>query len=613
MNRDTRFDPLARARRLREHWSRILRAIEASLIFAALGYLIYQFGVNRDSAHVHWTLDVSILTTLSLLSIGLLSRAVLAPDRDEFLKENRNEIILLGLWLLGLMAIWFAGLSGFSSETPANPHQSWIVIWSEIMLLVQGVEVFLELTRRVAAVGWSPAVLLVGSFVLLIAAGTILLMLPACRNPHPQVAVPHHITPFMAALYTSTSACCVTGLSIVDTADYWSRTGQWCVLFLIQVGGLGIMTFGGLFSLISGRAMQVREGVLLKELLEADQLNSVFAMVRAILVYTFGAELIGAILLWGLWPELPLADRLFFCLFHSVAAFCNAGFALNPDGRNFMGYGLHWQVWGVVAALVILGGIGFGVLRDLTNLFWQNIRRGPRPVFVKSPRNPSRLTLNTCIVLGTTSILLLAGTLGIYLLEWNGTIGKMPFHEALSASWFQSVICRTAGFNTVDIAALQPSTKLFCIFLMFVGASPVSTGGGIKTVAFALGALAFLAILRGREQVELLGRTIPDALIKRAFTIVGLGVIIVMTSTMFVVILENRQELLIDYIFEATSAFATVGLSTGISAKISQPSLFVIILTMFIGRVGPLTLFIAVAGRETRARYSYPAERVTLG
>jgi len=611
MNRAARFDPLAQKRRIREFWSRRLRGFEALLILSALAYLIYQFGVHRDSAHVHWTLDVAILSSLSLLAVSLFVRGIIAPDRSEFLTENRNEFILFALWIVGLFAIVLTGLGLDSSSVPATRQQSWMVIWSEIMLMVQGIEVFLEMTRRVAAVGWSPAVLLVGSFVLLIAAGTMLLMLPICRNPNAEP--PPQITPFMAALYTSTSACCVTGLVIVDTGVYWSRIGQTCIMLLIQVGGLGIMTFGGLFSLVSGRAMQVREGVLLKELFEADQLNSVFAMIRAILIYTFGAELIGAALLWGLWPELPVGDRIFYCLFHSVAAFCNAGFALMPNNANFVGYGLRWQVWGVVAWLVIIGGIGFGVLNDLSKVFWQKLRQGRRPVFIKSPRNPSRLSLSTVIVLATTAILLVAGTIGIYLLEWNGIIGKLPVAEGISASWFQSVICRTAGFNTVDIGALQPSTKLFCIFLMFVGASPVSTGGGIKTASFALGALAFISILRGREQVELLGRTIPDSLIKRAFTIVGLSVIIVMTSTMALVIFENQQHLLIDYIFEATSAFGTVGLSTGISHKLTQPSLFCIILTMFIGRVGPLTLFIAVAGREVSARYRYPEERVTLG
>ncbi|MCA9092174.1 MAG: hypothetical protein KDA68_01705, partial [Planctomycetaceae bacterium] len=374
-----------------------------------------------------------------------------------------------------------------------------------------------------------------------------------------------------------------------------------------------IMTFGGLFSLISGRAMQVREGVLLKELFEADQLNSVFAMIRAILIYTFGAELIGAALLWGLWPELSLGDRIFYCLFHSIASFCNAGFSVMPNNANLLGYGSHWQVWGGVAGLVILGGIGFGVLNDLSKVFWQKVRQGRRPVFIKSPRNPSRLSLSTVIVLATTAILLVFGTVVIYLLEWNGIVGKMPVGEGIATSWFQSVTCRTAGFNTIDIAALQPSTKLFCIFLMFVGASPVSTGGGVKTASFALGALAFISILRGREQVELMGRTIPESLIKRAFTIVGLSVIIVMTSTMMLVIFEGQQHMLIDYIFESTSAFATVGLSTGVSPNLSQPSLFCIILTMFIGRVGPLTLFIAVAGREVSAHYRYPEERVTLG
>ncbi|MFQ5730966.1 MAG: potassium transporter TrkG, partial [Planctomycetaceae bacterium] len=226
-----------------------------------------------------------------------------------------------------------------------------------------------------------------------------------------------------------------------------------------------------------------------------------------------------------------------------------------------------------------------------------------------------RLTLTTRLAASTTVLLLVAGTLGYYLLESTSNATKPENDSPLAEAWFQAVTFRTAGFNTVDHGDLQPATKLFAIFLMFVGASPGSTGGGVKTVCFAVTALALLSILRGRDRVEIAGRTIPQELVNRALAIVWLGIAMVMAATLLLTLFEGdgQNGRFLDHLFEATSAFATVGVSTGITPELSSASRLVIIVTMFVGRVGPLTVLIALAGRQRTARYDYPVERVTLG
>jgi len=312
-----------------------------------------------------------------------------------------------------------------------------------------------------------------------------------------------------------------------------------------------------------------------------------------------------------------MEERIFNSLFHSVSAFCNAGFSLTTN--SFVGMGDRWQVWGVMTALIVTGGIGFAVVNNIAlvagNRFKsrRRVREVVKPPLFNLPRERIRLTLNSKIVLFTTAVLLVGGTVGYYLLESTGprTAGQSPVR--ISDAWFQSVTFRTAGFNTVDHRQLQSATKLLAVGLMFIGASPGSTGGGVKTACFAIAALAILSILRGRRRVEIFGRTLPEDLVNRALTIISLGMMVLMTTTLLLTLFEQQPERFLDHLLEATSAFGTVGVSADVTSHLSAPSRLVIVVTMFLGRVGPLTLLIAMAGKTKEARYEFSIERVTLG
>jgi trk system potassium uptake protein TrkH len=334
-------------------------------------------------------------------------------------------------------------------------------------------------------------------------------------------------------------------------------------------------------------------------------------LLLTILVFTLIAELIGAALLSGLWSDLPWGERTYQSIFHSVSAFCNAGFSLTSD--SFVGLEHRWQIWFGTTSLIITGGLGFGVFYNLYRLASDRWNRERISTRTDKLLPPPRLGITTRLVLWTTVVLLGLGTIGVYLLESIGPGTASSGSHSWANAWFQSVTFRTAGFNTIDLGQWQTTTKLFAIALMFIGASPGSTGGGVKTVCIAVILLSMLSLLRGKERVELGHRRIPTLQIERAYLIVTLGIGIVMVTTFLLVLFEQKPHRLIDHLFEATSAFGTVGLSTGITSELSSPSRVVIILTMLIGRVGPLTLMLALATRQQTDHYDLPEERVVLG
>lgn len=610
MSRTTRSDVFTEFQVSQYRWSRYLQRLDGVLVTSALIAVVLRFGLPDLATLFVQLLSLLIVGSIVSLCTSSVVRYLFSRHRYQFLTSERTILGIHAFWVAGLVPLLLFGTGG---EDYFEQRWELVLRWSEIVILLRAAVGGAEAVRNLHQIGFSPALVLVTSFVALIFCGTILLALPAARIPGAELSSTYPI--WLIALYTSTSASCVTGLVIVDTGSYWSPAGQFIIMCLIQIGGLGIMTFGGFVGLISGRATQVGEDVMFRDLFDSDQIVNVRKMMLAILLFTLGSELLGAILLWGMWPELPFGQRVFYCCFHSIAAFCNAGFALPKNNANLIGYGGLWQVWGVIAGLVIVGGLGFGVLNDtatylktilLNQLRGRSFLRGHRPI--------ARLGVNSGLVLLTTLVLLVGGTAGLYFLDDDGAIGSLqnPW-DRLSAAWFQSVIARTAGFNTIDIAQLHVSSKLLIMALMFIGASPVSTGGGIKTTNLAIGVLSLITILRGRDHVEIWGRSISDSIVRKAATIMGTGGVIVIAATMCLCIFEGQQSQFLDYLFECTSAFATVGLSTGISGKLSQPSLLVITVTMFIGRVGQLTLFVALAGRVAGAHYQYPNERIALG
>lgn len=536
--------------------------------------------------------------------------------RRSLLRHRRGAYVIAGLWLFGLLVVIILGpiFPGWKSGAMNRWHG--FVNLAELALVGQTLVVVVNVLRGATAAAFNPALILVASFFGVIVLGTALLLLPRARvGPGPPESAP-----FVTALFTATSATCVTGLIVEDTPTYWSRDGQCVILVLFQMGGLGIMTFGSLFGLFAGRSTQLREHATLGSLLESEGLGDVRRLLLAIVGFTLFAEGLGAVLLFTLWPELPLGERLFVSVFHAISAFCNAGFALTPD--SFVGMAHRWQVWGVVPALIIIGGLGFAVLNDLvrTGARWLQHKQLTPTLFRDRPR--VRITLTSRLVLTTTVLLLVGGTLAIFLLERAATHSQRP-PLPLADAWFQSVTFRTAGFNTVDLGQLHPSTKLVGVLLMFIGASPGSTGGGIRTVVFAIAVLGMLSLLRGRDRVECFGRTLPPVLVQRAMAVMFLSLGTVMAATILLMLYEDHSAYFLDYLFEAVSAVGTVGVSStlltgegtvsSVTQSLSTPSRLVLVVAMFLGRVGPLTLLFALGGRTTTARYQYPEERVILG
>lgn len=561
-------------------------------------------GLNRTE------LGIIVCLTMVFLAGSLIQRYRWSLTKSTFRRRNRWRIAISAIWAVGALTIPIWGTAFTESRFSA------LVQFSEICVLCRAFVESIYLTREFTArSGGNPAPLLMLSFVALIGVGTLLLLLPkAYADP---AKVPENFPDrFRIALFTATSASCVTGLIVVDTPTYWSRTGQAVIMGLFQIGGLGIMTCGAFFAVAAGRAMRARERVALHELLEADQPGQVKRLVLGIFAFTLISELVGAVCISGLFANESFGDQVFLSVFHSVSAFCNAGFSLTEN--SFVGYGHRWEVWGGVCGLIIIGGLGFATLYNIflyTRMQWASIRSTP---LFNLPTSQPRLSVSARLVLTTTIILLVFGTIAFFLLESTGRPASdpqiaIPFGQRISEAWFQSVTFRTAGFNTVDMDAMTPATKLLGIMLMFIGAAPGSTGGGIKVTAIALVVLRLRNILHGRQRIEVHKRIIPDILVNRALTIVALGVLCVMMTTMLLAIFERNEMQFMNHLFESVSAFATVGVSAIGTHTLQPMSQYVIIVTMFLGRIGPLTLFIALAGSPKPLRYDYPEERVNLG
>lgn len=434
-----------------------------------------------------------------------------------------------------------------------------------------------------------PSRVLVTGFLSVILLGAIILSLPIS-------SASGESTNFLTALFTATSAVCVTGLVVVDTGTYWSTFGQTVIISLIQVGGLGFMTMAVLFALLMGRRISFRERLLIQESLNVIDLSGLVRLAKQVLIITFSIQLIIAILLMvRLIPEFGLTKGTWFSIFHAISGFNNAGFDLMGNFQGLTRYVGDPIVNLAITADIILGGIGFTVISDLLRF-----------------HRTKKLSVHTRFALVLTAGLLVFAAAVIFVLELNNTLAPLSFGSKLWASWFQAVTPRTAGFNTLDTAALRPATLFFMIILMFIGASPGSTGGGIKTTTFGMLGLAVYSLARGKDDPELFQRRIPKDLIYKGLSIVLLAMSWVAFAALVLSITEKADFLTI--LFEVVSAFGTVGLSAGLTTKLSSVGQCIIIFTMFLGRLGPLTLAFALASKQKRKQHiRYPEERVIIG
>lgn len=436
----------------------------------------------------------------------------------------------------------------------------------------------------------NPARVLVLGFLAIILIGTVLLMLP--------LAVVGERLPFIQALFTATSAVCVTGLVVVDTGTTFSTFGQVVILSLIQIGGLGFMTMATLIFMVLGRKIGFRSRQLIQESLNQFSTQGVVRLVRTILLYTFAVEGVAALIL-GLRfvPSMGWLRGMYYGIFHAVSAFCNAGFDLMGNFTSLTAYSADPVVNITVMALFIGGGLGFTVVRDIL-INW---------------RKPQNLSFHSKLVLLLTGFLLLTAFVVIFALEYTNpaTLAGIPWLEKIMGTAFTAATPRTAGFNTLPTDGLRHSTLFFIIILMFIGASPASTGGGIKTATLGVVLVAVYSMVRGDADAVLFKRRLPQYIIHKALAIIMIGISLVVVVTLILSITEGFDFLVV--LFEVVSAFGTVGLSAGITPSLSAVGKLLIIFTMFVGRVGTVTLTLAFGQRMKVYNIRYPEDRVLVG
>lgn len=444
----------------------------------------------------------------------------------------------------------------------------------------------------------SPSLALILYYALAIVLGAYALTLPIAATGTPVA--------FLDALFTATSAQCVTGLTVVDTGTTFTLFGQLVILTLIQIGGLGITTFSVYLFFYLRMGVGVRGRWIIQDTLLHTPVDSLRDLIRSIFLVTLVIEGVGALLLsFAFIPRFGLLKGAYFAVFHSVSAFCNAGFGLLPD--NLIGYRNDPLVNLTIMALIVLGGIGFLVMKELVDL--SRLKQQRR-----------RLSLHSRLVLWTSAILIFGGALVIGVLEIPSAFLRMGFAEGFWTALFHSVSARTAGFNTIDLNQFEVTTLFFIMFLMFVGASPGSAGGGIKTTSLAL----FVAILHSRLQglphTNVFRRTVPEAIVTKTLTLVMLAALFLGAATFALLVVQSyglslnqSHGILLEYAFEAVSAFATVGLSLGVTAQLLPLGKIIIIVLMFAGRVGLLTLAFTIVRRSRKQAVRYGEENIMIG
>jgi trk system potassium uptake protein TrkH len=441
----------------------------------------------------------------------------------------------------------------------------------------------------------NPAMIIIYSYLIVDLLGTLLLSLP--------VATKGAGIPILDSFFTATSALCVTGLTTVDVGTTFTLFGQSVIMALMEIGGLGVMTFSIVFFLFLGRGVSTRGRWIITESFTAAPHRHMRDLLKLIFLFTAAIQIVGALLLFVQWRgEMPIAAALYAGFFHSVSAFCNAGIALFPT--SFVSWRGSMLLNATICALIVVGGIGFPVIYELYSRV-RNLRAGKR----------TTLSLHTRIVLTMTLMLIVAGTLLVFLLERNRQMAPLGFGEQVLASIFQSITARTAGFNTLDIGSLTAATLFILIILMFVGASPGSCGGGIKTTSLAVLVAILNDRIRGRHSASLFNRTIPTETVSKALSIFILAVIVLTAGLIMLLVTqpEAPRESFLAHLFEAVSAFGTVGLSMGITSSLTAIGKITIIAIMLLGRVGLLTVAYVVTSRRIVDTYRYGSEKVMIG
>lgn len=552
----------------------------------------YDFEENYNSPHV---------IGLIFLTIGLL-----AFNTFKFLTfkyKSNKKVALVNMVLITVMLL----ASGIVAIINFNFPFDYIL--QKVKPIFEGGLIFyfllrlLVLVRHIYDIYFNPAIVFVGSFMILALTGGFLLMLPS--------ATTNGIT-FTNALFTSASAVCVTGLTVVDTSSAFTIVGQSIILVLIQLGGIGILTFTSFFAFFFRGSSSFKEGLNTKDFIAHEGLKDVFRAALNVVIFTIGVEAVGAAFIYSsILDVTTIENKFFFSIFHSISAFCNAGFSILSAGLYDEAIRFDYFLQWIIMTLIVLGGLGHNIVFN----FYQKIKTHVVELFDKTiiHKKVRIITLNTQIVIYTTIFLLVGGFIFLFISEYNNTL--LEHHSIfgkITAASFNAVTPRTAGFNAVDFTQMNVPSLLFIIFLMWIGGSPASTAGGIKTSTFALATLNIFAVASGKSRIQLFGRRISSESTSRAFAILCISLITIGISIVALLIFEPKGTPLLTVAFECFSAYSTVGLTLNFTPTLTEPSKYVLIACMFIGRIGMLNLMVGLLRRMNHQFYEYPKENILI-
>ena len=567
-------------------------------VFLVAFFLIgYDIGFPKNQAINELLSDVLhgiivglFFSYLLRLMIGQLYLRSLEEMRSDFLKRGGTSLILIAYFVAVILL-----------------DQSWEEWLPHIVLSAVFIFKISQGSFKLGHAGIEPAMLIALSFSFMILGGAGLLLMPNCTVNGISA---------IDALFTSASAICVTGLATVDTEFAFTFMGKTILLILIQIGGLGIMTLTTFLGNFFMGSMDLKQRLMVKELVASERISEVMTLVRNVVLITFGLELIGAIFIYfsvGQGLSVAVGDRIWFSVFHSISAFCNAGFSTLSVGLTHPTLQFNTPFLMSISTLIVIGGIGYPILFNYGDYLRSVIRSRWRTLTTGIPvvHHSRVINMHTKIVLSTSVFLILFGSVAFFFIERHHLLAGMGLQQAMVSALFASISPRTAGFNTLDMAGLSAASMMLIYFLMWIGGSPASTAGGIKTTTLSVAFSNIIGLGKDNFRVEMFGRELPSSSVRRAFAVMTLSVVCIGFGVMALSITEQESNIGV-LIFECISAFSTVGLSMGFTAKLSVTGKWIIIMLMYLGRVGAFSIVAGLIPDINYQRYRYPKENVTI-
>ncbi len=574
----------------------LLKVVYRFFDVIVLTFLVFDFGYSLHEIYDQPKLLGLLGVTLAMLVFNIFKYYY-------YPSPERKKLAIVNSFIIGSLLLISSFIALANSDLPLILILGKIRPVLESGLIIYFIIRLMVLVRYIYAVYYNPSILFVGSFFAIILIGSFLLLLPNATTDG---------ISFTDALFTATSAVCVTGLTVLNVSNDLTFVGQAILVGLVQVGGLGILTFTSFFAFFFRGSSSYKEGLNVSNFIAQDTVKDVLKVALHVVMFTISVEIIGAVLIYSSIANEPqITNKVFFSIFHAISAFCNAGFSTVPAGlgETFLKFNYYMQ-W-VVMILIVAGGLGYNIIKN----FYRHIKIRTLEFFDRTRirKEAHIITVNSKIVLYTTAILLVVGFLLLFVTESGATLQQHPtLWGKITTSAFNSITPRTAGFQTADMTEYTVPSLIIITLLMWIGASPASTGGGIKTSTFALAILNVIAVAKGKSRIQLWGRRISSDSTSRAFAILCISLMVIGVGIVSILIFEPKGTDLLTVAFECFSAYSTVGLSLNFTPIMTEPSKFVIIIIMFVGRIGMLNLMIGLLREIHHQFYEYPKENIFI-